>query len=179
MKIPHGLAGVLTLGLIALLAPGRTQADSVSLQAELLKDWLALKYTMHKIAAEMPAEKYDFRPTPGQQTFGERMIHVAVVNVSLLGSLGSASKPAIDPKATSKESALKALDESFDYGAGLIREQTDKTLLEPAVSAPKFLGSSSHARVIAFLMGHTWDTYGQAAVYLRLNGRVPPASQRM
>ena len=28
------------------------------------------------------------------------------------------------------------------------------------------------------LIGHTWDMYGQMAVYLRLNGLVPPASQR-
>jgi hypothetical protein len=29
-----------------------------------------------------------------------------------------------------------------------------------------------------FLVGHTQDTYGQMVVYLRLNGLVPPASQR-
>jgi hypothetical protein len=27
-------------------------------------------------------------------------------------------------------------------------------------------------------MGHTQDIYGQMAVYLRLNGLVPPASRR-
>jgi hypothetical protein len=32
---------------------------------------------------------------------------------------------------------------------------------------------------MVFLTGHTWDIYGQLAVYLRLNGHVPPASQRM
>ena len=41
-----------------------------------------------------------------------------------------------------------------------------------------FLGPSTRARVVYFAMGHTWDTYGQMAVYLRLNGLVPPASQR-
>ena len=46
-------------------------------------------------------------------------------------------------------------------------------------SAPKFMGPSSRARIIAFLAGHTWDIYGQMAVYLRLNGQVPPASQKM
>jgi hypothetical protein len=34
-------------------------------------------------------------------------------------------------------------------------------------------------QIIAFLAGHTWDIYGQMAVYLRLNGLVPPASQAM
>ena len=38
--------------------------------------------------------------------------------------------------------------------------------------------TSSRARVYTFLIGHTWDIYGQLAVYLRLSGGVPPASQR-
>jgi hypothetical protein len=41
-----------------------------------------------------------------------------------------------------------------------------------------FGGPSTRARVVFFVIGHTWDIYGQMAVYLRLNGLVPPASQR-
>ncbi len=91
--------------------------------------------TMHKIAAEMPADKYGFRPTEAQQTFGERTVHIATVNVALLGSLdGTATlKPTIDPKATTKDAAIKALDDSFDYGAALLKQQTDQTLLDQAV----------------------------------------------
>jgi uncharacterized damage-inducible protein DinB len=40
------------------------------------------------------------------------------------------------------------------------------------------MGPSTRARIYAFLIGHTQDTYGQMVVYLRLNGLVPPASQR-
>jgi hypothetical protein len=46
------------------------------------------------------------------------------------------------------------------------------------VQTNQFLGPSSKARVIYFLIGHTWDIYGQMAVYLRLNGIVPPRSDR-
>jgi uncharacterized damage-inducible protein DinB len=174
--------GLLSLSpsLLALSASGQAQTDNVSLQAELLKDWTALGDTMHKIAAAMPAEKYSFKPTDGQQTFGERTVHVATSNVYFLGLLaGTAAKPTIDAKATSKEAALKALDDSFAYGAAILKEQTDQTLRQSVPSAPKFMGPSSRARILAFLAGHTWDIYGQMAVYLRLNGQVPPASQRM
>jgi uncharacterized damage-inducible protein DinB len=171
-------AGVLALGLMSLAAPSRAQAQSVSLQAEVLKDWTALKDTMHKIAADMPADKFTYKPTDGQQTFGERVVHVATANVYFLGLLGgTAPKPTIDPKVTTKEAALKALDDSFDYGAAVLKEQTDLT--QPVASPPKFLGPSSKARIMTFLVGHTQDVYGQLAVYLRLNGRVPPASQKM
>ena len=75
-----------------------------------------------------------------------------------------------------KAAAMKALADSFDYGTAILKEQTDQTIMR-AVNAP-FLGPSSRARVFTFLIGHTWDLYGQLVVYLRLQGHVPPASQR-
>jgi uncharacterized damage-inducible protein DinB len=169
-----------TIGFMCLLAPAGAQTQQVSLQAELLKDWTSLKATMHAIAAEMPAEKYSAKPTPGQQTFGERVVHVASANVGLLGMLGgSAPKPTIDQKATTKEAALKALDDSFDYGIALLKAETDETLRQAIATPPKFMGPSSRARMYTFLSGHAWDIYGQIAVYLRLNGHVAPMSQKM
>ena len=174
------IAGMLAFGFLSLSTSGQAQTANVSLQAELLKDWTGLKETMHQIAAEMPADKYNFKATPAQETFGERTVHVATTNVYLLSLIGgSATKPTIDPKATAKDAALKALDDSFDYGAAILKQQTDRTLLQSLASAPKFMGPSSRARIITFLAGHTWDIYGQMVVYLRLNGRVPPASQKM
>jgi hypothetical protein len=162
-----------------LLRPTLATAQAPSLQAELLKDWTDLKTTMDKIVAEMPADKFDYKPTPAQQTFGERVLHVAQGNVGLLGLLaGKAAKPTIDPKATSKAAATKAMDDSFDYGTALIKEQNDMTLRQAVAMPPAFMGPSSRARVVWSLLGHSWDIYGQLAVYLRLNGKVPPASQR-
>lgn len=182
----RAIAGVFAFGLLSLSASVigqahmQAQTDASSLQAETLKDWTALKDTMHKIAAAMPADKFNYKPSDGQQTFGERTVHVASSNVYFLGLLGgNATKPTIDPKATSKEAAIKAMDDSFDYGAALLKQQTDQTLLQSVASPPKFMGPSSRARVMSFLTGHTWDIYGQMAVYLRLNGQVPPASQKM
>lgn len=171
---------VFTLGVIAFYG-ARAHTQTVSLQAEMLKDWSALKTPMHRIADEMPADKYGFRRTAGQQTFGERTVHIAIVNVAFLSALGETAlpKPTINPKATTKDAALKALDDSFDYGIALLKQQSDQTLLQPAGAPPQFLGPSSRARIIGFLVGHTWDIYGQMAVYLRLSGHVPPASQRM
>jgi uncharacterized damage-inducible protein DinB len=171
------LTVVSALFLVATLQP--ISAQSVSLKAEMLKDWAGLKDTMAKIAAEMPDDKYNAKPTPAQQSFGERVVHIATVNVGILGSLGGkAPKPTIDDKATTKAAAIKAMNDSFDYGTALLNEFNDQTMLAPVPMAPRFLGPSSHARIYTFLIGHTWDIYGQLVVYLRLNGHVPPASQR-
>ena len=72
------------------------------------------------------------------------------------------------------------LADSFDYGAAALTEQTDRTMLEAAANTrfDRFMGPSVKARVVYFVIGHTWDIYGQMVVNLRLNGITPPASQR-
>jgi uncharacterized damage-inducible protein DinB len=161
---------------VRTFAQGRATA---SIQAEMLKDWTDLKDTLMKIATEMPAERYSFKPTPAQETFGRRVVHIAVGGNRFLALMGGkATAPKVDAVAAAmtKEAAIKAMADSFDYGTAILKEQTDKTMLQ-TVDAP-FLGPSSRARVFTFVIGHTWDLYGQLAVYLRLQGQVPPASQR-
>jgi uncharacterized damage-inducible protein DinB len=169
----------LLLGVILLLAcAAPAAAQSGSLEAELLKDWLELKETMHKLAEAMPEEKYAFKTTPPQRDFGQQVAHIAGANVLNLAFLGAkASPPMVSRNPTSKAQAIRDMDASFDYGAAAINEFNDRTLME-VVQTNRFLGPSSRARVIWFLLGHTWDIYGQMVVYLRLNGGVPPASQR-
>ena len=176
MRVTIRTAGWVAVFLLAaMLRPAAAQTGSI--KGEMLKDWSDLKTTMTRIANEMPADKFSAKPTPAQQTFGERVVHVATANVRFLGALGGkAAAPMIDAKATTKEAAVKSLSDSFDYGTALLNEQTDETMLQQ-VKAP-FLGQATRARLYTFLIGHTWDIYGQLAVYLRLNGGVPPASQR-
>ena len=170
---------------VVVAAPHYAHAQApaaVSHKAEMLKDWAGLKDTMTKIANEMPADKFNAKPTPAQQSFAERVVHIAQVNNRFLGAVGGTAKaPALDAKAAgmSKEAAIKAMQDSFDYGTAVLNEQTDQTMLQAAAMPPPFLGPSTRARLYTFLIGHTWDIYGQMVVYLRLNGRVPPASQKM
>jgi uncharacterized damage-inducible protein DinB len=158
------------------LSPAFAQASL--LHQELLKDWMDMKDTMFKLANAMPEDKYSFKTTPPQRDFAQQVLHVANANMINLNFLrGKATPPTIDRRATSKAAVMTAMADSFDYGTELIKEQTDQSLFE-TVQTNAFLGPSTRARVIYFLLGHSWDIYGQMAVYLRLNGGVPPASQR-
>jgi len=153
-------------------------AGSTSLQADLLKDWQGLKDTMVKISDAMPPEKFDFKPKPEVRSYGEQILHVAGAAVMILKPLDpSVPAPTIPQKAASKAEAMKALNDAFDYGTTLLKAQTNATLGE-TVAGPSFLGPSTRARLVYRTMGHTWDEYGVMTVYLRLNGVVPPASQR-
>jgi uncharacterized damage-inducible protein DinB len=177
MKQKSRVFGVVCL--VLTLATLRPAAQTVSVQAEMVKDWTGLKETMNKIASAMPDDKFGFKSTPAQRDFGEQIMHVAQVNARFLGMVGAkATAPTIDPKATGKAATIKALNDSFDYGIAILKEQTDQTILQAAAMPPAFLGPSSRARMFTFLIGHTWDIYGQMAVYLRLNNVVPPASVR-
>jgi uncharacterized damage-inducible protein DinB len=166
---------------LALLAAPLASAQTVSLQDNALQDWTRLKDTMMKIAAAMPEDKFGYRATPAERTWGEQILHVAEANIVQMGRLGAkAPAPAYDMKATARAEILKTLDASFDFGVAALKEQTDQTMLAQAATTrfDRYMGPSTNARVVYYVIGHTWDIYGQMVVYLRLNGITPPASQR-
>jgi uncharacterized damage-inducible protein DinB len=164
-----------------VLAASHAGAQTVSLQDNTLQDWTRLKDTMMKIAAAMPEDKFGYRATPPERTWGEQILHVAEANIVQMGRLGAkAPAPAYNMKATARAEILNTLEQSFDFGIAALKEQTDQMMLAQAESTrfDRFMGPSTKARVVYYVIGHTWDIYGQMVVYLRLNGITPPASQR-
>lgn len=177
MRLSGFVGALLTVILIASAVPARAQ--SPPLQAEALRDWTAMKDRMVKIADAMPADKFSFKATPAERSYAEQIMHVVIVDNQILRLLRTpATAPATNPNATSKDEVMKALSDSFDFGLAAIRQQTDQTMgqVEQVPQQLQFLGPSTRSRLVSFMLGHTWDIYGQMAVYLRLNGIVPPAS---
>jgi uncharacterized damage-inducible protein DinB len=150
---------------------------STSVATDFAIDFQSQEDLMLKAADAMPAEHFDFKPTPPQQSFGERLMHVVQVNAGLYRALGPKTPPPmINMMAKSKADVMVALKQSFDYGLTVVKEFNDQQMVE-RVMAPRFLGpTASRVRLIAFSMVHTEDIYGQMVVYLRLNGVTPPAS---
>jgi uncharacterized damage-inducible protein DinB len=152
-------------------------AASTSLAGDIQADWASQKDLIIKAANAMPAEHFDAKPTPPQQTFGERVMHIVQVNTGLFRALGGKTPaPMINMQARQKADVMTALQQSLDYGEALVKEFNDQQLVE-RVMAPRFMGpTASRVRIIYFSMIHTEDIYGQMVVYLRLNGVTPPAS---
>ena len=187
------MAGALILGLSAVFAacttaeapqPGaETAAPAPTSQSavlsDLLKDWESQKDTMMKIADAMPEDKFGYKSTPPQRSYGEQIMHVALVNVDLLKLLlGKAVAPSFTAEsAKTKAEILKALAESYDYGTALLKQETEATIGQAIQDSPSWLGPSTRARIVWTLLVHSMDIYGQMAVYLRLNGIIPPASR--
>ena len=150
-----------------------------TLAGDVLDDYQGQKDLIINAANAMPDDKFTYKSTPAQRDFAAQVMHIVIVNQTMLGSLGAkTAKPAINDKATSKADVMMALRQVYDYGEAVVKEFTDAQLLE-RVTPPRFLGpQASRVRVIYNMLSHTNDIYGQMVVYLRLNGVTPPASVR-
>jgi uncharacterized damage-inducible protein DinB len=163
---------------LALAAGSSSSAQSVTFAGDMLKDWTQQESTMIAIADAMPEDKFGYKSTPPQRSYGEQVMHVVQVNQALLGTLGAkAAAPSINMKATAKTDIMQALRQSYDYGEAVFKEFNDAAWTQ-AVMGPRFLGQATRARIANFAMTHTMDIYGQMVVYLRLNNIVPPASRK-
>jgi len=178
---------IVLAALTALTLSTRASAQTPTIAGELLKDWQAQKETMMKIADAMPADKFSYKSTPAQRTYAEQILHVAGANVELLQLLGAKTKLPFEVvptdmatfglKMTDKAAVMKALSDSYDYGEAVLKELGPGAMTE-TVQGPRWIGQATRAKMVWYTMGHTQDIYGQMAVYLRLNGIVPPASRR-
>lgn len=177
------------LMLFPVPAPGSAQGQQgrggppaaptiTTLAGDVQADWAAQKDVFVNTADAMPDDKFGYKPTPAQRSYGEQIMHVVQANSSLTMLGGRTPAPAINMKATTKAEVMTAVRQSFSFGEALLKEFSDQQLNE-RVMPPPFMGpSASRLRLIYGAMQHTYDIYGQMVVYLRLNGIVPPASRR-
>jgi len=150
------------------------------LSAEVKWSYGSIKNNLLKMAEKMPAERYDFRPTPEVETFGRRMAHIADANMSVCTGLNGERKPLGAASKTSKVELLAALKESFAYCDRVFDALTDATakdIVSSRLGGP-FPPEPTRSRLATLynLVRHSNEMYGYMAVYLRLSGVVPPTS---
>lgn len=177
--------------LLAVVSVAQTSGGPAAQLADLQRDWREQKDLIVKLAEAMPAEKFAYRPTPAQRTYGQQIVHIAVGNVANMRLLGTTRKTPFSLErppsgrtfeeqfgAGSKQDVIKMLSEAYDYGAAVLAEQTPETINAVLdTSASTFWAGSTRARLVWSLLSHGSDIYGQMVVYVRLNGIVPPASR--
>ncbi len=77
----------------------------------------------------------------------------------------------------SKEEIVKYLKDSFTYAHKAMASLTNENYTAQ-VKSPFGEGQSTRAELAPIPVWHSFDHYGQAVVYARLNGIVPPASRK-
>ena len=129
-------------------------------------------------ADEMPADKYTFKPTPAQMSFGDIVAHLIEGNDYLCGAIGGAKAPA-RAKVTgtsSKDALMGELKDSFSFCDQAFAKLDDSKVGE---QLPFFGGKTrSRAYVMMVTVGDWADHYSQSAIYLRLNNLLPPTAKK-
>lgn len=136
------------------------------------------RFSKNMVAAAeaMPTEKYGFKPTPEMNSFAHLVMHIAQSNNGLCSKISGIDAPDVKLADTDgKDKLVAALKASFDYCATALDKVDDSKLGDQMM----LFGNRpfSRAAVIIILSDDWFDHYGAQAVYLRLNGILPPTAQ--
>jgi uncharacterized damage-inducible protein DinB len=124
----------------------------------------------------MPADKFSYKPTPDQISFAHLVVHITESNNAMCAKVADIPAPKVEElkETDSKDKLLAAATASFDFCTSALANVDDSKLGDNVdfgrVQGPRAMG-------VFFLAGGWSDHYGAAAMYLRLNGIVPPTAQ--
>ncbi|MFY9528104.1 MAG: DinB family protein [Candidatus Acidiferrales bacterium] len=166
----------------ALVLPSaRAQQEakkSTSPVSDTVRDIVA-RQAKNMVAAveQMPPDKFSYHPTPEQMTFAHLVVHMVESNNFLCSKIAGTAAPEATKLSDSdaKDKLVGALKTSFDYCTQTL-EKTDDSGLGDSVTLS---GGRTfpRARAMIALTNDFADHYGMAAMYLRLNGLLPPTAQ--
>jgi uncharacterized damage-inducible protein DinB len=173
----HAQAGTMEKAKAKMTDSSSAQAPS-TVYGQLLK---TMSGEVISAAEAMPADKYDFAPTAGKfdgvRTFGAEVQHIAEANYFFFSGFGLSGAPddAHLKALKSKDELVQALKDSFDFAQKGIDTITPQNAFMTVGSGKMQMTRAGWATLT---LAHSMDHYGQMVEYLRMNGIVPPASQK-
>ena len=172
----HPPVQLIALATWSLAATGAAQ-DPVTPVSEAVRSAAARAATNFIAAAEaMPADRYGFKPTPAQMSIGDVIGHMGAGNEALCSSIGGVAPPKRSAVAAGapKEKLVARLRETFQFCESALAKVNDSRLGE---KVPYFGDRElSRAQVMVAAAEEWAGHYSQLAVYLRLNGLLPPTA---
>lgn len=151
------------------------------------------EYDIRSAAEALPDDKWDFRPAPGMfksekpefgpaevRTFREQVKHVACSNFAFAAELDGTKPPEGCDKegpspAHTRAELLTYLRDSFTALKKSLNAVTVQNMFDP-IHGP-YATPNTRLGLAEICVWHNADHYGQMAIYLRLNGIVPPSSR--
>jgi uncharacterized damage-inducible protein DinB len=140
---------------------------------ELKQFYTIRKGDLLKSADRMPAEDYNFKPTPDVRTFGQLIAHIADAQMNFCSAVKGEPKRLNAALKTSKADLVAALKASFDECDSAFDSMTDATanqMMKAGNAERSKLGTLLYATL------HDTEEYGYLAVYLRLKNLIPPST---
>jgi uncharacterized damage-inducible protein DinB len=137
------------------------------------------------VAEAMPDNKYSFVPTAGKfdgvRSFAEQVKHVACAQFAFFNEFEGKTPPDDCEKgghdtAKTKPELIKYLKDSFDYSNRVLAKLTAQNALDRVEG--RYAGPNTKLGIAVVAVWHITDHYGQIVEYLRMNGIVPPQTQK-
>ena len=162
-------------------APAASAAPDMSPVANPVSGFVkagVARYQKNMVAAAeaMPAEKYSFKPSPEMNTFGHLTMHITQSNYTFCSKISGQAAPDVKIAETdAKDKLVAAMKDSFAFCTTALEKVDDSKLGEQFM----FFGNRPISRGGALVaLGGSWtDHYATEAIYLRLNGILPPTAQ--
>jgi uncharacterized damage-inducible protein DinB len=139
--------------------------------------WKEITGYIMQVAEETTEADYAYRPTDDVRSTGEMIAHIAGAQYMLCAAaLGEEprAEDEIESSAADKAGIVKALNESTAY-CERAYQQTDAAL---QAEAELWGRPMTGFRALTMNATHNGEHYGNLVTYLRLQGIVPPSSQR-
>lgn len=163
---------------LALAAPAVVSAQTLS--ARSAPDGVILTFVRFAdifggrlVAAfdSIPADRYDYRPTPVQQTIGYIAQHLEDANYALCARLGDLQHPR-----TAKDSLADTIKARWPKDTLVARLRASLRFCDDAIERLPGLTSPALASTLLAFETDLAEHYSQLAVYMRLLGMVPPSA---
>jgi hypothetical protein len=166
------------IGCVVFLSSAVLGQQTKSPVSDVLREMLAGREKNTVAAFEaMPADKFGYSPTPEQMTFGHLAAHIVSSNYFFCSNAGDVPRPKTEElKGTEdKDKLVGSLKASFEFCHTALAKADDAKLNDNIT----WFDGKPRPRAWAFVtLAASWaDHYGMAALYLRLNGLLPPSAQ--
>lgn len=119
----------------------------------------------------IPAARYDYRPTPSQQTIGYIAQHLEDANYSLCERLGNLTHPR-----TPKDSLSDTIKARWPKDTLVARLEASLRFCDTAMERVGQLQSAALASTLLAFETDLAEHYSQISTYMRLLGMVPPSA---
>jgi uncharacterized damage-inducible protein DinB len=151
-------------------------SPSYDMKAQSLFDLQAVQKKFVDLANALPADKFNWRPSPDSRSFAEVFLHVAGERYGILALMGVPPPAGFDGKTFEKSTTDRAriveeLDKSWDFAQKAINGMTNADF---AKLLPKLGPQANAGDVIYILVADAHEHLGQIVAYARENGIVPP-----
>ena len=145
-------------------------------RSEVLAEVIVQEDKFSRLAEAIPADKYNWRPTPEVRSFAEVLLHVSAANYNLYKLVGTQPPANLDIKnleksTTDKAKVIATLKDSFAHAKSAIKAMSDADLDK---SFDWFGGKNTQRGALLFIVRHAAEHLGQSIAYARFAGVVPP-----